>query len=77
VPSSPIQRLSEKIQLAASTISTLRKERERLEAEVSLMQEESRRARKLLKDHQKLLADRERMKTRLERLLKKLNALRV
>ena len=75
--SASLQRLQEKIQLAAVTIANLKKERERLEAEVALMQEESRRSRKLIREHEQLLAERERMKSRLERLLKKLDGLKV
>ena len=75
--SASLQRLHEKIQMAAVTIANLKKERERLEAEVALMQEESRRSRKLIREHEQLLGERERMKVRLERLLKKLDGLKV
>lgn len=77
MPSTPLQRLNEKIQLAAGSLANLKKEKERLEAEVSLMKEENRRARKLLREHQQLLSERMRMKTRLERLIKKLGEMKV
>jgi FtsZ-binding cell division protein ZapB len=75
--STVLLRLNEKIQQAASVIDTLKKERERLLAEVTLMQEENRRSRKLLREHQQLLSERERLRSRLEKLLKKLDSLKV
>lgn len=75
--SASINRLQEKVGLAVATIASLRKEKERLEAEVSMMQDESRRARKLLREHQQLLSERGKLKTRLERLMKKLETLKV
>lgn len=75
--SASLNRLQEKVGLAVATIASLRKEKERLEAEVSMMQDESRRARKLLREHQQLLSERGKLKTRLERLMKKLETLKV
>lgn len=68
-----LTKLAEKVRLAAAEIHTLRKDRERLLAEVALMEEESRRARKLLREHGDLLADREKMRDRLEKIIAKLD----
>ncbi len=66
-------KLAEKIRLAAAEIHTLRKDRERLMAEVALMEEESRRARKLLREHGDLLVEREKTRVRLEKIIGKLD----
>ncbi len=68
-----ITKLAEKVRLAAAEIHTLRKDRERLLAEVALMEEESRRARKLLREHGDLLADREKTRERLEKIIAKVD----
>lgn len=68
-----ITKLAEKVRLAAAEIHTLRKDRERLMAEVALMDEESRRARKLLREHGDLLAEREKTRARLEKIIAKLD----
>lgn len=72
-----LNRLSDRVQQAASTITALKKERERLLAEINLIQEESRRSRRLIREHQELLAERGRLKLKLERLLEKLDKLKV
>jgi len=72
-----LTQLYEKVQRAAAEISTLRKERESLTAEIALMEEENKRARRVLREHQELMAERERLKEKLERLMHKLEQLRV
>ena len=76
MPSAVLQHLHERIRVAAAAVAALKKEREKLEAEVAMMQEESRRSRQVLREHRELLAERERLKGRLERLFKKLDSLR-
>jgi predicted RNase H-like nuclease (RuvC/YqgF family) len=77
MPSAVLQHLHERIRAAAAVVSAQKKEREKLEAEVVLMREESRRSRQVLREHRELLAERERLKGRLERLYKKLDDLKV
>ncbi len=72
-----LDRLQEKVLQAASELTAVKKERDRLLAEVQLMQEESRRARKLLRQHGELLEERKKTQAKLERLLEKLNSLKV
>lgn len=72
-----LDRLQEKVLQAASELTAVKKERDRLLAEVQLMQEESRRARKLLRQHGELLEERKKTQAKLERLLEKLNGLKV
>lgn len=55
----------------------MRKERERLQAELTLMGEESRRARRLLREHGELVEERERLRSRLEKILDKLDRLKI
>lgn len=76
--SSPLlTRLAEKIRQATGEIHHLRKERERLQAELALMDEENKRARRLLREHGDLRAERDRVRTRLEKILEKLDRLKV
>lgn len=70
-------KLAEKVRLATAEIHSLRKERERLLAEVALMEEESRRARRLLREHGDLVAQRQKTRERLEKILLKLDQLKV
>lgn len=76
--SSPLlTKLAEKVRLATVEIHNLRKERERLLAEVALMDDESRRARRLIREHGELLAERHKTRERLEKILSKLDQLKV
>lgn len=76
--SSPLlTKLAEKVRLATLEIHNLRKERERLLAEVALMDEESRRARRLIREHAELTAERQKTRERLEKILAKLDQLKV
>ncbi|MBL0058101.1 MAG: cell division protein ZapB [Elusimicrobia bacterium] len=77
MPSPLLNKLADKVRLAAAEIHHLRKERERLTAELALMEEESRRARKLLRAHDDLLAERKKTRERLEKILAKLDGLKV
>jgi FtsZ-binding cell division protein ZapB len=72
-----LTKLAEKVRLATLEIHNLRKERERLLAEVALMDDESRRARRLIREHGDLLAERQKMRERLEKILTKLDQLKV
>lgn len=72
-----LTKLAEKVRLATLEIHNLRKERERLLAEVALMEDESRRARRLIREHGDLLAERQKMRERLEKILTKLDQLKV
>lgn len=72
-----LTKLAEKVRLATLEIHNLRKERERLLAEVALMEEESRRARRLLREHGDLLAERQKTRERLEKIILKLDQLKV
>ena len=63
--------------MATVEIHNLRKERERLLAEVALMDDESRRARRLIREHGELLAERQKMRERLEKIMAKLDQLKV
>ena len=75
---SPIlNKFSEKVRQAAAEILHLRKERERLVAQVGLMEEESRRARQLLREHGELVSEREALRARLEKIIEKLDRLKV
>ena len=76
--SSPLlTKLAEKVRLATLEIHNLRKERERLLAEVALMDEESRRARRLIREHTELVAERQKTRERIEKILAKLDQLKV
>jgi hypothetical protein len=76
--SSPLlTKLAEKVRLATVEIHNLRKERERLLAEVALMDDESRRARRLIREHGEMLAERQKTRERLEKILSKLDQLKV
>ena len=77
MPSPLLDRLYEKVQQVTTEVSALKKERERLLAEIHLMQEENRRARKLAREHQELLAERQKLRDRLEKLLDKLDKMKV
>lgn len=70
-------RLTEKVRQAVAEIHALRKEKERLEADVALMTEENRRARRLLREHGELVEERQRFRARIEKALSKLDKLRV
>ncbi len=72
-----LTKLAEKVRLATVEIHNLRKERERLLAEVALMDDESRRARRLIREHGELLAERQKMRERLEKIMAKLDQLKV
>jgi hypothetical protein len=72
-----LNKLADKVRLATAEIHSLRKERERLLAEVALMEEESRRARRLLREHGDLVAERQKTRQRLEKILLKLDQLKV
>ena len=76
--SSPLlTKLAEKVRLATLEIHNLRKERERLLAEVALMDEESRRARRLIREHTELVAERQKTRERIEKILATLDQLKV
>ncbi|MBL8023073.1 MAG: cell division protein ZapB [Elusimicrobia bacterium] len=77
MPSPLLNKLADKVRLATAEIHNLRKERERLLAEVALMEEESRRARRLLREHSELVAERDKTRGRLEKILAKLDGLKV
>jgi FtsZ-binding cell division protein ZapB len=70
-------RLAEKVRQAVAEIHDLRKEKERLEAELALMTEENRRARRLLREHGELIEERQKLRARVEKALSKLDKLRV
>ncbi|MBL0349559.1 MAG: cell division protein ZapB [Elusimicrobia bacterium] len=72
-----LHRLTEKVRQAVAEIHGLRKEKERLEADVALMTEENRRARRLLREHGELIEERQRLRARIEKALSKLDKLRV
>jgi seryl-tRNA synthetase len=72
-----LTKLAEKVRLATVEIHNLRKERERLLAEVALMDDESRRARRLIREHGELLAERQKLRERLEKIMAKLDQLKV
>ena len=72
-----LTKLAEKVRLATLEIHNLRKERERLLAEVALMDDESRRARRLIREHGDLLAERQKMRERVKKVLTKLDQLKV
>ncbi len=77
MPSPLLTKLAEKVRQATGEIHQLRKERERLQAELTLMDEESRRARRLLREHGALVEERERLRARLEKILDKLDRLKI
>ncbi len=72
-----LNRLNEKIIKAVGEISHLRKERERLLAEIDLMRDENRRARRTSGEYRALVDERNKMIMKLERLLGKLEKLKV
>ena len=72
-----LTKLAEKVRLATVEIHNLRKERERLLAEVALMDDESRRARRLIREHGELLAERQKLRERLEKIMATLDQLKV
>ncbi|MBK6880658.1 MAG: cell division protein ZapB [Elusimicrobia bacterium] len=77
MPSPLLTKLAEKVRQATGEIHHLRKERERLQAELTLMGDESRRARRLLREHGELIEERERLRSRLEKILDKLDRLKI
>lgn len=72
-----LDRLEERVKDAAAQLQTAKKERERLQAEVKLMQDESRRARKVLRQYDELLKERKKVQEKLEGLLEKLDQLKI
>lgn len=72
MPSPLVNQLSEKVRLAAAEIQNLHKDKERLAAELALMQEENRRARRLFREHEVLIGERNKIRTRLEKLMARL-----
>jgi FtsZ-binding cell division protein ZapB len=75
---SPIlDRLHEKVQQVSAELTSVRKDHERLTAEADLMREESRRARRVLREHEEMLKERAELQERLEVLLEKLDKLKI
>ena len=72
-----VARHAERVRQAVAEIHNLRKDQEKLTAELGLIQEENRRARRLLREHEELVAERSRLRERLERILGKLDKLKV
>lgn len=72
-----IQRLQEKVQAAVLEISSTRKDRDRLAAELELIRAENRRARRVLREHAELVDERHKIKEKLEGLNEKLSQLGV
>lgn len=72
-----LDRLQTKVEQVSSELTSAKKERKRLEAEVELMQEENRRARRLLREHEELVKERTVLKTKLQKLWEKLDKLRL
>lgn len=77
MPSPLLTKLAEKVRQATGEIHHLRKERERLQAELALMDEENRRARRLLREHGEMVEERDRLRSRLEKILDKLDRLKI
>jgi FtsZ-binding cell division protein ZapB len=77
MPSPILTKLVERVRQAAAEIQDLRKERERLAAEVVLMEEENRRARRLLREHGELTAERNSLRGRLEKIIEKLDRMKI
>jgi FtsZ-binding cell division protein ZapB len=77
MPSPLLTKLAEKVRQATGEIHHLRKERERLQAELALMDEENRRARRLLREHGEMVEERDRLRTRLEKIVDKLDRLKI
>lgn len=68
-----LTRLQEKVSQAAHEVSSLRKERERLGAELELMREENRKARRVLREHNELITERKKLKEKLNIIIQKFN----
>jgi len=77
MPSPLLTKLAEKVRQATGEIHHLRKERERLQAELALMDEENRRARRLLREHGEMVEERDRLRSRLEKIVDKLDRLKI
>jgi hypothetical protein len=77
MPSSLLAPLQDKIQLATAQLVALKKERDTLAAELALIREENRRARKILREHAELCSERDKIKVKLEVLSKKLHQLNI
>lgn len=77
MPSPLLTKLGEKVRQATGEIHHLRKERERLQAELALMDEENRRARRLLREHGEMVEERDRLRSRLEKIVDKLDRLKI
>ena len=73
----PLDRLHEKVQQASAELTSLKKDRDKLLAEVDLMREENRRARRVLREHQELLTERTKVQQKLEQLMEKFDRLKV
>jgi len=74
---SVLDTLSHKINQAAHELASLRKDRDRLTAELELMRGENRRARKVLREHGELVVERKRVQEILARIIDKLNQARI
>ncbi|HRY30131.1 MAG TPA: hypothetical protein P5079_08870 [Elusimicrobiota bacterium] len=72
-----LERLAEKSLEAAKQLTDAKKDRERLLAELELTREESRRARRILREYDELLKERKKVQQKLEQMLKKLDGLMV
>lgn len=72
-----LDRLQQKVQQASTELLSLKKDRERLQAEVDLMKEENRRARRLSREHQEITIERDKIKTKLQHILQNLEKLKI
>jgi regulator of replication initiation timing len=69
--------LSQKVHQASSELVSLKKERERLLAELDLIREENRKSRRILREYGELIQERSKIKEKLSVLLEKLDRLKV
>lgn len=72
-----IAKLAEKVRLVVVELHGLRKENERLATELALVQEENRRARRLIREHEELKAEKARLRGRLEKVFSKLDKMKL
>jgi FtsZ-binding cell division protein ZapB len=72
-----IETLENKIRIVAGKLMEFRRENQRLQAEVTFLQEENQRAKQLIHENDVLRDEKKTISNRVEKLLKKINSLKV
>ncbi len=72
-----LEALEKKVKQAAEQLIALREDRQRLQAELSFLQEENKRTKNLVRENERWQEEKKTLTHRIERVLKKINALKI